>query len=1097
MTEGPSDRAEALFYEAADLPAEQRRALLDAACAGEPGLRAEVERLLANDARLCTGDDAAAFLKSPVVRPPAAPDTLPATDRAPWLRVERYRVLRVLGEGGMGTVYEAEQDNPRRTVALKVIRPGLVSPALLKRFAREAQILGRLQHPGIAQIYEAGLAEDGGPFFAMEFVRGVALDEHARLRSLTLPARLELLARVCDAVQHAHDQGVIHRDLKPGNILVDETGRPRVLDFGVARAAGIDLAGSTAHTGTGQLIGTLGYMSPEQVAADPAALDHRSDVYALGVILFELLAGRLPYPLEGLPLPEAARVIREQEPARLGSIDRLFRGDVETIAARALEKDRARRYASAGELAADLRRHLAGEPIRARPVGAVERVWAWARRRPALAAAYALATLVLFLGLGGGLAAWAWQAAEGLRQAAEEARGEAERARQAEGVAKEKLDQVLYLHRVQLAHREWLANDVARAWQLLDECAPGRRNWEWRYVKGLSRPLLELSEPRDGDAAPKRSSATVQFSPDGRLVSGGRPVLVWDAESGKALATLEGTGPPPPAPGEPLVLVNADPVNVTFSPDGKVIAATRGASAVAIWDAATGKRLRVLGPQGPGMVNCLAFSPDGRRLALGAGRAQVVDSRLRVWDADTGEEVFSREGHEVNVSAVAFSADGRWIASGSYDHTARLWDATTGEEKRTLKGHTGSVIGVAFHPDGGRLATASDDGTVKVWGVDGKLLLTLPGRGPVHSVAYSPDGKLLAAGLDNGVITLWDGAGKEAFAIRGRTGRDTAVTGLSFSPDGKRLASAGCGEAVRVWDATAPQEVRTIPLPLFGTSTVALSGDGRRLAEGRSEGDVLVWELGEQPRPVTLRGHKRIVRAIDFSPDEGRLATVGIDLTLRLWDARTGDSLGWWKAHEENAVAVAFSADGRLVATAGQSQGRSEVKVWDGDGRLSLGVSDHRSQVISVAFSPDGRRLLSGEFDGTVKARDAATGKVLWETGRPGPSASVTFSPDGRWAAAGGWNARVWDAATGEELHTLTGGANGVRSVRFSPDGSRLVAGGDEIMLWDMTTGQEALRLKGGYQEVQFSADGSRLISAGWAPAPAVKVWEAAPADGP
>ena len=231
----------------------------------------------------------------------------------------------------MGTVYEAEQDNPRRTVALKVIRPGLVSPELVKRFSHEAQILARLQHSGIAQVYEAGMGEDGQPFFAMEFIRGMPLDEYARSRGLDAAARLELLARVCDAVQHAHDKGVIHRDLKPGNILVDETGQPKVLDFGVAHVTAADLLTSASRTQAGQLLGTLSYMSPEQIAADPAGLDGRSDVYTLGVILFELLAHRLPYQLEQLPVHEVARVIREQEPSRLGSIDTLYRGDVEII----------------------------------------------------------------------------------------------------------------------------------------------------------------------------------------------------------------------------------------------------------------------------------------------------------------------------------------------------------------------------------------------------------------------------------------------------------------------------------------------------------------------------------------------------------------------------------------------------------------------------------------------------------------------------------------------------------------------------------------------------------------------------------------------
>src|SRR5262249_28330170 len=280
----------------ADLPLEEQHALLDAACPDDAALRAEVERLLADDARLRADGGALTFLDSPVARSPtpAIPAPGAAVTAALPPRIGRYRILRVVGEGGMGVVYEAEQDNPRRPVALKVIRPGLVSPVLLKRFAHEAQILGRLHHPGIAQIYDAGVAEDGQPFFAMEFIHGLPLDEYARLRSLTVQARVQLLARVCDAVQHAHDQGVIHRDLKPTNSLVEESGQPKVLDFGGARATDADLLTGSGLAQTGQLLGTPSYMSPEQVGSDPAAIDHRADVYALGVILFELLAHRLP-----------------------------------------------------------------------------------------------------------------------------------------------------------------------------------------------------------------------------------------------------------------------------------------------------------------------------------------------------------------------------------------------------------------------------------------------------------------------------------------------------------------------------------------------------------------------------------------------------------------------------------------------------------------------------------------------------------------------------------------------------------------------------------------------------------------------------------
>jgi tetratricopeptide (TPR) repeat protein/predicted Ser/Thr protein kinase len=395
MTEPSLRRIEELFDQAIDLGPTQLVLFLDEQCQGDEGLRAAVEELLRID---CRAEATAAHLRSPL----AGSRTQEGAPPAPGFPViGRYRVVRVLGEGGMGTVYEAEQDNPRRTVALKVIRPGLASDALLKRFAREAQILGRLCHPGIGQVYDAGIADNGQPYFAMELIAGVPLDQFARQHALDVPGRLELLARVCDAVQHAHERGVIHRDLKPGNILVESSGQPKVLDFGVAHAA--DLRSTTAHTRTGQVVGTLNYMSPEQIAADPN-LDRRSDVYTLGVILFELLAGRLPYPLEHLGLAEAARVIRDEGPARLGSLDTRCRGDVETIAAKALEKDRERRYPSAGELAADVRRHLRHEPIRARPPSALYQLAKFTRRHKALVVTTG-AFLLLLLG-GGAMTAW-------------------------------------------------------------------------------------------------------------------------------------------------------------------------------------------------------------------------------------------------------------------------------------------------------------------------------------------------------------------------------------------------------------------------------------------------------------------------------------------------------------------------------------------------------------------------------------------------------------------------------------------------------------------------------------------------------------------
>ena len=319
----------------------------------------------------------------------------------------RYRVLRLIGEGGMGSVYQAEQDHPRRIVALKVIKPGLANKEVLRRFELESHALGRLQHPGIAQIHEAGTAEtDAGtqPYFAMEFIVGKPLTRYAADHQLGTRRRLELVARICDAVQHAHERGLIHRDLKPGNILVDPSGQPKILDFGVARLTDSD-AHATRQTDVGQLVGTLAYMSPEQVLADPLELDTRSDVYALGVIFYELLAGRLPYTI-GARLHEAVQVIREEDPARLSSISKTYRGDIETIAAKALEKDKTRRYASAAAFADDIRRYLADQPITARSPSATYQLRKFARRHKALVGGVAAVFVVLVAGI----VASTWQA---------------------------------------------------------------------------------------------------------------------------------------------------------------------------------------------------------------------------------------------------------------------------------------------------------------------------------------------------------------------------------------------------------------------------------------------------------------------------------------------------------------------------------------------------------------------------------------------------------------------------------------------------------------------------------------------------------------
>lgn len=388
-----------LFDSLSQMSSDEQSAELEKIGATDPDLRQELEAFLRQN------DDLPAFLKTPVIDdvmkrlsgalPPAVVDAeLPE-------RIGHYTIHRKLGEGGMGAVYLAEQDEPRRPVAVKVVRPEAISGHLRRRFQQEARVLGLLRHPGIAQIYEAGTAVCDGrelAYFAMEYVEGTPLTAYAKSRQLSHRACLELLAGVCDAVHHAHQKGVVHRDLKPDNILVDPTGRSKVLDFGVASATDADIKTLSIQTQSGQIVGTLPYMSPEQALGDSDAVDTRCDVYALGVIAYELLAHQLPLDLRRSSIVEAARIIREEEPKRLGQVSRIFRGDIETIVAKSLEKDRDRRYASAAELGADIRRFLNDEPIVARPASTIYQLGKLARRHRGVAVGVCIAALALICG---------------------------------------------------------------------------------------------------------------------------------------------------------------------------------------------------------------------------------------------------------------------------------------------------------------------------------------------------------------------------------------------------------------------------------------------------------------------------------------------------------------------------------------------------------------------------------------------------------------------------------------------------------------------------------------------------------------------------
>jgi WD40 repeat protein/predicted Ser/Thr protein kinase len=1102
MAEPFHRRVEELFDQAVDLDPARLAAFLDDQCAGDADLRAAVEELLQLDR---SGQAAESLLRSPLAgsRPTAF---APPTPRFP--AIGRYRVVRVLGEGGMGTVYEAEQDSPRRPVALKVVRQGLASPALLKRFTHEAQILGRLHHPGVAQVYEAGFADDGQPFFAMEFIRGLPLDEYANRQGLDLAARVGLVARACDAVQHAHDQGVIHRDLKPANILVEETGQPKVLDFGVARATDADLLTAAGLTRTGQLLGTPNYMSPEQVTGDPAKIDERADVYALGVILFELVAYRLPFQLENRPLAEAARLILEQDPPRLGSLDPELRGDVETIVTKALAKEPARRYASAADLATDLRRWLAHEPILARPPSALYHLRKFARRHRSLVGGVVATGAALVLGLVGTILF---------------AVGEARQRRQAEQNARAEMFQT-YRARLAAAAAALQNHDVTDAAHQLTAAPRDLRGWEWRQLQSRlddSTLVIPLAAGRSATliSGPERLLVGIASGDGMRLIDlyGGEhatvPIPVRNPYVEAACETLRGL----------RVVVYAE-------------------FAVDVFD---GAGRRIFRAANPGVSSpSAAVSRDGTRLAW----PREVDGRwqLTLCDAATGKRKAVCDGHIGYIWSFAFSPDGTHIASSGEDRAARVWDAASGALLATCRGHAARVLGVSFSPDGTRLLTTAGDG-VRQWDVATGREVEPPydrHTGEVMAAVYSPDGRWVASTGSDRTVRVWQAIGREDLAVL--HGHTANVTGVAFAPDGRHLVSLSRAsmlgiagdDTVRVWEVDPHATLPVLRGHRSYVYPVTFSPDGRWIASGDWDNKVRLWDARTGEAACEPLDNGDLVKTLDFSPDGTRLVSARQD-RLQVWDVATGRRLKEIQVPAPNILAVEFRPDGVTLAALDGSGG---VTIFDDKSgvavaRLHVGAA-HDSK--ALAYSPDGRWLAAaGPDQKTICLFDAHTYEPLAQfPGHEELIRALTFSPDsrrlascsadhtiriwqvegGRWRVRGEENSREVEGGgsrvkidegvapstvdpSPSTLHpppcqVLSGHTDEVFAVAFHPDGSRLASAGRDraVWLWDLARGTEVARLQGHTSYVwslAFSPDGATLASGSGDFT--VRLWDTAP----
>jgi WD40 repeat protein/serine/threonine protein kinase len=1044
---------------ALDLAPAERDAYL-ASC--DPTLRAEVELYLRSY------EASSGFLDQ-------APWGIPSssTEPVPGLAGKRfgpYQAIRLLGHGGMGSVWLAERVDGlfTRQVALKLIHPALAGWVMTERLAREREILANLAHPNIARLLDAGSSEDGQSYLALEYVDGTPLTSYCDSHHLSVRQRLRLFRQVMDAVQYAHAHLIVHRDLKPSNVLVTAAGQVQLLDFGIAKLV---IEGEAPETELTQLGGrplTPDYAAPEQIIG--ASITTAADVYGLGVMLHELLTGERPYRLRhdsrgaledailNVEATAPSRVTVSADSARVRGttpqhLAKTLKGDIDVILSKALKKVPAERYATVNAFTEDIERYLRGEPLLAQRDSITYRANKFVRRHWVALSVVS----VLILTLAAGLLATMHEASVASR-------------------LKEVALQAQFRSLTQTAAARLKDNNLPGAMGIILQLLPNGGS-ERQYTPEALSVLQEARAVDKKLLAMTGHSDTVQsvaFSPDGLKIltaSDDRTARVWDAGTGQQLLVMKHAGRVTSAAfspdGKRIVTASLDKTarvwdavtgqlsialeghtagvwSASFSPDGQRVLTASSDKTARIWDIATGQQILALNGHGD-RVWSASFSPDGSRVVTAS-----FDRSARIWDAASGRQITRLDGHTDTVSSARYSPDGLHVITASFDHTARLWDARTGQQKLLLTGHSDQLSSAAYSPDGTRIVTASFDKSSRIWDADtGEQIMVLGGQiARVNSAAFSPSGRQVAVGSYDGNVYVWDTSiGQEQLKLAGHAAR---VWSAAYSPDGLRIVTASLDHTARIWNAHTGQQLLTLSGHTNSVPSAVFAPDGQHVLTGSNDGTAVIWDSVTGDSVLTMKCPARVWDAV-YSPDGRLVATASDDGTAQVWDVATGKQTNTLRGHAARVVFVAFSPDGRKIVTTSVDK---TARIWDSStGRNLMQLRGHEDVVEAAVFSPDGRLLATASDDTTVRIWDSSTGLELRQLdGHEDVVQGVTFSSDGKRivTASADKTARIWDAATGRELKLIGGFTDLVATAVFSNDGRSVLTASDKTArIWD------------------------------------------------